>query len=278
MGEISDEAYTIGHSEAALKYMRFRTAERFCGFVKDKIKSDSAILDCGCGPGTITVGLADWSPDGETIGIDLGSEQQQIGRNIAKERGIGNVTFQEGSIFELPFPDDSFDVVFASFILCHLAKPEDALAQMFRVTRPGGHVAVQDCDCQAFLAWPDDEAARLSLATFANGMKKSGGDPNIGRKLGRLVADAGLELESFSFTYQQPRTAAERDLLYSGIAHTVEKSDLAKLALAEGWATERDLEAMGKYYRDAIHDLSRLALLPVGQALGRKPLVGHSPD
>jgi ubiquinone/menaquinone biosynthesis C-methylase UbiE len=134
----TESPYTIGHKECALAYMRFRTAERSCGFFRPHVGPASRILDCGCGPGSITVGLARWAPDGQTIGIDIGAEQLDGARALARELGVTNVAFRQGSIFDLPFVDDSFDVVFSQTVLFHVPHPEKALAEIKRVLRPGG--------------------------------------------------------------------------------------------------------------------------------------------
>src|SRR5215467_3931827 len=116
----TENTYTVGHKESALKYLRFRTAERSCAFFRQHVRSTSRILDCGCGPGSITVGLAQWAPDGQTVGSDL---------------GVKNVSFRQGDIFALPFEDESFDVVFSQTVLYHIANPGNALAEIKRVLR-----------------------------------------------------------------------------------------------------------------------------------------------
>ena len=110
----TDSSYTIGHEEGALACMRFRTAERSCAFFRHHVRAESHILDCGCGPGSITVGLAQWAPDGETVGIDIGAEQLDGARALARDLGVNNVTFRQADIFDLPFEDDTFDVVFSA--------------------------------------------------------------------------------------------------------------------------------------------------------------------
>ena len=108
--------------------MRFRTAERSCAFFRHHIGSGSRILDCGCGPGSITVGLAQWASDGQTVGIDIGAEQLDGAHARARDLGVTNVAFRQGDIFALPFEDDSFDVVFSQTVLYHIPDPVRALA------------------------------------------------------------------------------------------------------------------------------------------------------
>src|SRR5215467_1481162 len=141
----TENTYTVGHKESALKYLRFRTAERSCAFFRQHIRSSSRILDCGCGPGSITVGLAQWAPDGQTVGIDIGAEQLEGARALARDLGLKNVTFRPGDIFALPFEDESFYVVFSQTVLYHIPHPEKALAELKRVLRRGGLIALRDC-------------------------------------------------------------------------------------------------------------------------------------
>src|SRR5262245_26299767 len=156
----TESTYTIGHKEGPLAYMRFRTAERSCAFFRDHIRSASRILDCGCGPGSITIGLAQWAPDGQTVGIDLGAEQLDGARARARDLGVRNVAFRQGNIFEIPFADDSFDVVFSQTVLFHIPDPEKALAEIKRVLRPGGLVALRDVINASTMIWPDEPLVR----------------------------------------------------------------------------------------------------------------------
>ena len=156
----TESTYTVGHKEGPLAYLRFRTAERSCAFFRHHIGSASRILDCGCGPGSITIGLAQWAPDGQTVGIDIGAEQLDGARALARDLGVKNVTFRQGDIFALPFEDDSFDVVFSQTVLYHIPDPEKALAEIKRVLRPGGLVALRDAINASIMIWPDEPLVR----------------------------------------------------------------------------------------------------------------------
>jgi ubiquinone/menaquinone biosynthesis C-methylase UbiE len=134
----TESSYTIGYQEGALAYMQFRSAERSCAFFRHHVRPASQILDCGCGPGSITVGLARWAPDGLTVGVDRAAEQLDGARTRARALGVENVAFRQGDIFDLPFADDTFDVAFSQTVLFHIPDREKALAEIKRVLRPGG--------------------------------------------------------------------------------------------------------------------------------------------
>ncbi|MGH9317424.1 MAG: class I SAM-dependent methyltransferase [Thermoanaerobaculia bacterium] len=266
----TEGSYTVGHKEGALACMRFRTAERSCAFFRHHIRSASRILDCGCGPGSITVGLAQWAPDGETVGIDLGAEQLDGARALARELGVKNVAFRQGSIFDLPFADDSFDVVFSQTVLFHVSDPEKALAEIKRVLRPGGLVALRDAINGSIMIWPDDPLVREIGRMVRLGAQRSGGNPDVGRELGTLLHSSGFSDVFFTLGFEQPERPEERAEYFSVVAGVLE-GDLTSLGVSEGWSTAEKLAQGAARCRDLAKVPGSIWALPFGQAVGRKP-------
>ena len=267
----TESTYTIGHKEGALAYMRFRTAERSCAFFRHHVRSASRILDCGCGPGSITVGLAQWAPDGETVGVDIGAEQLDGARARARDLGVKNVTFRHGDIFDLPFEDDSFDVVFSQTVLYHIPEPEKALAEIKRVLRPGGLAALRDAINASIFIWPDDPLIRDLGRMVRLGAQRSGGNPDIGRELGTLLHSAGFEDVFFTLSIEQPQRPEERAEYFAAVAAFTE-GDLAALAVSQGWSTAEQLAQGAARCRALVNEPGSIWALPFGQAVGRKPV------
>ena len=92
------------------------------------------VLEVGCGTGLILEKLASFSNRAE--GVDLSPGMLAL----ARERGL---TVREGSATELPFEDNSFDVVVSFKVLAHVPEIERALSEMARVCRPGGHIVAE---------------------------------------------------------------------------------------------------------------------------------------
>ncbi|OAP61291.1 hypothetical protein AYL99_03492 [Fonsecaea erecta] len=153
--------YTQGHSDYTVATHLTRTAESDAAFLLRHIKPTDHILDVGCGPGTITTGLARYASQGSTVGIDMSPAVLEKARALVATAGAhvpssgpGSVVFQEGNVLErLPFADESFDVVFASQVLGHMTPAEvarRALREMRRVLKPGGVLATRDGAAQHF--------------------------------------------------------------------------------------------------------------------------------
>jgi ubiquinone/menaquinone biosynthesis C-methylase UbiE len=105
---------------------------------------DARVLEVGCGPGPVARALAVWPGVGEVVGLDPSPRFLELARERVGD--IPNLTFIEGDARALPLDDESFDVLVFHTTLCHVPGPEDALAEAFRVLRPGGWLAVFDGD------------------------------------------------------------------------------------------------------------------------------------
>ncbi len=268
---MTENSYTPGHTEGPLALMRSRTAERCCAFFREHVRPDSRILDCGCGPGSVTVGLAQWALDGETVGIDIGAEQLDGARALARDLGVGNVTFQQGDIFELPFDDESFDVVFSQTVLFHIPNPDKAIGEMKRVLRPGGLVALRDVINASLILWPEEPLVRDHYRMIRLGAQRSGGNPDVGLELGTLLHAAGFEDVFLTLGFQQPERPEERVEYLSVIAGALE-GGLATLAVSEGWSTAERLAEGAATLRNLANIPGSACAVPFGQAIGRKPI------
>jgi len=122
---------------AALQDVR---AESLAGDVERFVRPERGgrMLDVGCGAGALTLALAPYAD--EVVGVDPVPELLVR----ARERAPGNATFLEADGVALPFPDESFDLAGTLRTLHHVPRPELVLAELTRVTKPGGLVLVVD--------------------------------------------------------------------------------------------------------------------------------------
>lgn len=129
------------------------------------------VLDVGCGSGAVTRTVARRvAPGGRVVGFDASPALLKVARELADEAGLGGgIEFKPGDCRALPFPDASFDAVLAATTLSHVPDPGRALAEMVRVTRPGGRVGVFDIDGDmSLIAHPDRGLTRKIVAAYSD--------------------------------------------------------------------------------------------------------------
>ncbi|TAQ87791.1 hypothetical protein B7494_g3891 [Chlorociboria aeruginascens] len=175
-------SYTQGYSDYTVATHQLRTAELDAAFLLSHIRKTDHILDIGCGPGTITTGFAKYASEGTTVGIDISTDVLQKAKTLAAEanipsQGPGSVVFKEGNVLErLPYPDETFNIVYCSQLFGHLPPPDlplKALAEIRRVLKPGGILATRDGIGQHFYPkslnldrlWGDNQMRALYKGT-----------------------------------------------------------------------------------------------------------------
>jgi SAM-dependent methyltransferase len=150
------------------------------------------LLDVGSGPGSITLGMAEVVAPAEVVGVDLQPAQVERARALATERGVANARFEVASVYELPFPDGSFDAAFAHMVVMHLREPVRALREIRRVPRPGGVVGVRDANWSGDLWAPMTPLLEQFAALRVRVRHHNGGDPYLGRHPRRMLLEAGF--------------------------------------------------------------------------------------
>lgn len=98
--------------------------------------SGKDVLECACGTGKITTVLAEQAQSVKSF--DISPESVRSTKQRVERNGLKNVQVQIAAMEELPYKDESFDIVVGLFVLHHLADLEQAIRQVFRVLRPGG--------------------------------------------------------------------------------------------------------------------------------------------
>jgi SAM-dependent methyltransferase len=208
------------------------------------------LIDCGCGPGSITVDLARAVAPGQAIGVDLHADALTQARTIARESGIANVAFQAASVYCLPFADNSFDAAFACAVLQHLAAPLAALKEMRRVLKPGGVIGVVDGSSTVTFRYPTN--LLLQAYDKLRGLER---EYNTGRSsdalaLRALLRDAGFartQASGILATEAGPPAGSPEETHRVAQDHLIRlRGPLGTLAVAQGWATREELQQMAE--------------------------------
>jgi SAM-dependent methyltransferase len=152
-----------------------------------RVAPGSRVLEVGSGLGILAADVAAAADDVDVVGVELSAAQ------IAAAAPAARVTFNQGDAHSLDFPDASFDLVYARYLLEHVADPERVLREMRRVTKPGGRVAVCENDVTLLRFDPPCPAFDHAWEVFVRFQARLGGDALIGRRLYRLFRVAGFE-------------------------------------------------------------------------------------
>lgn len=151
----------------------------------------SRILEVGCGPGHFVEALAEHFPKSEILGVDASASRIMEAQKRCSS--FANVTLQVGNARDLDLPDGSVDAVFTRFLLEYLMDAAVAVEELRRVCAPGGVVILQDLDGQLLWNWPEEDELSSALDLVMTGLKKTGFDPFVGRKLFSFAQAAQLE-------------------------------------------------------------------------------------
>lgn len=198
---INPERYTPGHTLNAVEFMAQRSAGTHAAFALPFFLPGMRILDCGCGPGTITCGIGAKILPGEVVGIDMNGDQLELARHRAAKLNL-RARFEEASVYELPFLPATFDGVFSHALFEHLARPQEALRELYRVLKPGGFIALRSPDWGGFVLQPWDEAMAETMQVYQAMQRGNGGDVYAGRKLPTQLREAGFQYVTPSASYE----------------------------------------------------------------------------
>jgi ubiquinone/menaquinone biosynthesis C-methylase UbiE len=147
------------------------------------VTQGDAVLDVGCSSGYLAWKLAAAAgPGGRVTGVD----PSEAAISHARRRALPAMTFTVGTAQDLPLPDESFDVVTCTLAMHHVParRRQDALAEMYRVTRPGGRLLVADFD-----------PSRRPLPLHSGGARMRRAAATVG-PLEELATGAGYRVES----------------------------------------------------------------------------------
>jgi ubiquinone/menaquinone biosynthesis C-methylase UbiE len=184
---------------------------------------DDIILDVACGPGLLACAFARVAK--HATGIDMTPAMLEQARKTQQEQGLKNVSWEQGDVYALPFPNAHFSVVSSRFVFHHLQDPLAALKDMKRVCMPDGKIVVADMAPDATKADALNRAELLRDPSHVRALPE--------KELGALFAEAGLPSPQVSYYRLE--------------------SELEEL-LSRSFPNEGDADRLRKIFADSIAD------------------------
>ena len=264
-----EDVYTHGHHESVVRAHASRTAANSAAFVIPHLTAGASVLDVGCGPGSITCDFAELVAPAKVVGLDRSAEIVAQAATLAAERGVENVEFVTGNIYDLDFEDETFDLVHAHQVLQHLTDPVAALREMRRVAKPGGIVAVRDADFHGMSWYPEIRELDDWMDLYQKIARRNGAEPDAGRRLVSWAQEAGFTDVSPSSSNWLYATAQQRRWQSRVWSERVLHSAFAEQALEYGLANEADLARIAAGWHRWGSTDDGYFLIPNGEVIAR---------
>ena len=249
-------SYLHGHGKSVVAAHAARTAGEAAAFILPKLTSPMRVLDVGCGPGTITVGLAESvAPGGSVLGVDVSDALRPEWDKRLAECKTGNLEFRVADVFASDLPRDHFDVVYLHQVLQHLPNPVDALRAAVSHSRDGALLGAREVDWGTFLVYPESQGMRDFRRIYDAVAVGNGGNPHAGRHLLQWfnavggLTDIRVTTSTWSFFDD-----AGKEWWANQWSERVVESNIARGALEMGIATSDELQAVADAWQRWKHE------------------------
>jgi len=260
--------YTFGYDRSVLDYLTYRAKKSF-GFVLPHLKPGMDVLECGCGPGIVTFEIAEKVADGSVTGIDIDKGLIDSHNKKVNETNVKNLKFEVADVHELPFADNSFDVVYMQAVLVHIKNPAGAVREAHRVLKDKGLILVKDPVMDRIIISPEDPLLVEANELIQRAIISYGGDPSIGRKLWPLLSAAGFRDIQVYARWEQPDSPDEWPDFYEGWAN-VYRGRMGDIIIEKGWADRKRLTDIINAFMNLGKSRTGYAGSSWGEGIGRK--------
>ena len=263
--------YTMGYSEEFRQLLNRRSMETHAGYLLPYLKPGLRVLDFGCGPGTISVGLAGAVSPGEVNGIDMEESQIELARAAAAAGGHDNAVFHVGDVTSLPFEDNFFDVAHCHAVLMHVPNTDATLSEVKRVLKPGGIIASRETVVASCFAEPSTDTLRSGWTVFGNLISANGGHPQMGRELKSRLIEAGFTDVKASASFDVFSSSEDVAFLHGFIMDWFFMPRVIEAATAYGLATHEQFEEWRAALEEWKGHAGAVGAIAFGEAIGTKP-------
>ncbi len=263
--------YTMGFSEQILESFKRHTAEASAAYLLPYLRPGLRVLDFGCGPGSVSVGLARAVVPGELHGVDMEESQVEMARDVAASNRQENAVFHLGDVLDLPFDDGFFDVAHCHNVLMHVPDTQAALAEVKRVLKPGGIIGCREMICESCYTYPDFGVIRRAWDMFEDLLAGDEGHPQMGKELNGHVLEAGFTNVRVTASWDVYSTPADIAFIYDVTNNWFLGAEIAEAAIKYGAATRALLNRVGEAYSRWKDTPGAVCALAFGEIVANKP-------
>ena len=267
-----DDEYLLGYRRAEQERLREQARqlapESEWLFDRVGVATGARVVEIGCGPeGCLGLLATRVGASGSVVGVERSDDAVVLARAMVRERNLVNVEVIHGDGRATGLPRSAFDFATARLVLVNVPQPEEIVSEAVALVRPGGAVAFHEADYVAHVCDPPcDEWSRavelLDAYSRANGI-----DLCIGRKLPRLLRQAGLvDVQVNPLVHVYPPGHGRRSILVDFV------ENLSDRLIAGCFVAHDELESIKQAIASRVADPATLVVSHLFiQAWGRKP-------
>jgi SAM-dependent methyltransferase len=268
------DPYFLGHRQAEQDRLQIQGRELAseANWLFDQLNVSLAgaqVIELGCGPrGCLDLLAERVGPLGRVVGLELSGEAVQLARQFVTDRRLDHVEVIQGDAHATGLPRASFDLATARLVLVNVPQPEQIVAEMVALVRPGGMVALHEADYVSLLCDPPHPAWSRLMQALESYALMNGIDLYIGRRVPRLLRDAGLlEIQAHPIIYLHPPGHWRRMILWQFV------QNLRDRLIAQGVLAEAELDELAAALQRHLEDPHTLVMSHLYiQVWGRKPV------
>lgn len=263
--------YTMGFSEEVLESLRRHTAEASAKYLLPHLRPGLRVLDFGCGPGTVSVGLAKAVAPGELHGVDMEESQIEMARAVATSQNQNSAVFHVGDAANLPFDDGFFDVAHCHSVLIHIPDTSAVLAEVKRVLRPGGLIACREMICESSFSHPHFDVLGRAWDMFEDLLAADDGHPQMGKDLKTHFVEAGFANTQVTASVDVYSTPADIEFIYGFVNQWFLSPEITEAAIKYGASTRELCDQIRVGYERWKDHPGAICSLVWGEIVANKP-------
>lgn len=263
--------YTMGFSEEMLEILSRQSVDAHAAHLLPYLRPGMRVLDFGCGPGTISVGLAKAVDPGEMHGVDMEQSQIDLARSIAEAQRQGNAIFHVGDVTDLQFEDGFFDLAHCHNVLMHVPDTRAVLAEVRRVLKPGGVIGCREIICESSFTHPDFAVLGHSWDMFSDLLEADDGHPQMGRELKGHILAAGFANVRSTCSFDSYSSPADVAFIYAFASQWFLSPEITEAAIKYGASTPELCDRIGDAYDRWKDHAGAFCAVAFGEVIANKP-------
>ena len=263
--------YTMGFSEEFVEVSRRYTAEANAVYLLPYLRPGLRTLDFGCGPGTISVGLAKAVEPGELHGVDMEESQIALARRVVEQGDQTNAFFHIDDVTALDFEDNYFDVAHCHNVLMHIPDTLAALTEVKRVLKPGGIIACREMITGSSFTNPDYGVIRKAWDMFEDLLIADDAHPQMGKDMKGYILEAGFTNLRMTASFDIFSTPKDLEFIYGLAVQWFLSPEITEAAIKYGASSADLCEEIRIAYARWREDPGAMLAVAYGEAVANKP-------